>query len=205
MKSKTYIILGIVSALLSITALADDGGRHGNNNGNNGNNNNNQNARNEGEAFSSAVVGSSPGATIGGVASGGAPWVVSTGSAELSAAGKLEVSVTGLLLGANAPANLVGTVGPVQMVAASLICGGSGGMVAASTGGVLLSASGNASIESTLALPATCAAPIILVRIFNPAAAAGSQLGAFIAESGFNAGANATAADNNDDDHGHHD
>ena len=71
--------------------------------------------------------------------SGGAPWTVSSGEASVSSSGSLKVEVQGLLLTPGAPANLVGTVGPVQMVAASLVCGGSGGMVVDSTPGVPLS------------------------------------------------------------------
>ena len=191
-----------VFALLSTSALADDGGRHGNNGNNNGNNGNNGNNRHN--SFSSSIVGSTPGAMIGGVASGGAPWVVSQGSASLSADGSLEIEVTGLLLGAGAAANLVGTVGPVQMVAGSVVCGGSGGTVVASTSGVFLNASGNAEIESSVTLPTSCVAPVILVRIFNPAAAQGSQVGAFIAATGVTLSAPGNS-DHNGNDHGHGD
>ena len=72
------------------------------------------------------------------------------------------------------------------MVAASLVCGGSGGAVAGSTDGVLLTPAGNAEIEGTVTVPATCMAPVILVRFFNSAGAPGSQLGPFIALTGFN-------------------
>ena len=55
------------------------------------------------------------------------------------------------------------------MVAASLVCGGSGGTVAASTKAVPLSAAGNAEIEDTLTLPMSCMAPVVLVRAFSAA------------------------------------
>ena len=197
MKRMTCLTASIVLTLFSTLALADDGGRHGNN-GQNGNNNNGQNGKN---SFNSSVVGSSPGTTIGGVQPGGAPWVVSQGSAQLSPNGQLEVEVTGLLLGVGAPPNLVGTVGPVQMVAASLVCGGSGGTVVSNTGAVYLDAGGRANIEDLIAVPASCIAPSILIRIFNPAAPAGSQLGAFIASTGIAAGTNAANPGNNNGDH----
>ena len=93
------------------------------------------------------------------------------------------------------------------MVAASLICGGSGGTVVASTAPVFLSSGGNARIENTIFLPASCAAPAVALRIFNPAAAAGSQLGSFIAITGLSAAANFNNGNglnngNNDDRHG---
>ena len=199
MKRLTCLTAGIVLTLFSTLALADDGGRH-DNNGQNGNNNNGQNGKN---SFNSSVVGSTPGTMVGGVPSGGAPWVVSQGSAQISASGQLEVEVTGLLLGVGAPPNLVGTVGPVQMVAASLVCGGSGGTVVGNTGAVFLNASGRANIEDVIAVPASCIAPSLLIRIFNPAAPAGSQLGAFIASTGIAAGSNAVNAGN--DNRGHND
>jgi hypothetical protein len=202
MKRRTCLTASIVLTLFSMFALADDGGRNDNNghngNNNNGNNNNGQNGKN---SFNSSVVGSSPGTMVGGVPSGGAPWVVNQGSAQISPNGQLEVDVTGLLLGLGAPPNLVGTVGPVQMVAASLVCGGSGGTVVASTGAVFLDASGRADIQDVIAVPASCIAPSILIRIFNPAAPAGSQLGAFIASTGIAAGTNAANQDNDNRDH----
>ena len=191
----------LFAALLGASAYADDGGRRGNNNnnGNNGQNNGNNgnNGQNNQSFFSSSVIGSTPGVTVGGVASGGAPWVVGQGSASLSPGGSIEVQVSGLLIGPGGPPSLVGTVGPVQMVAASLVCGGSGGLVGASTSAVFINASGNAHIEDTITVPASCLAPVVLVRIFNPAGAPGSQLGAFIASTGVAAGSN--AGNNNHD------
>jgi hypothetical protein len=182
-----WIRLGALSALLSVTALAD----HGNNN-NNGN-------RGDDDSFDSGVVGSVPSTTVGGIASGGAPWTVAHGRAFVSGTGKLAVEVHGLLLATGAPSNLVGTVGPVMMMAASLVCGGSGGTVEASTDGVPLASTGDGKIEATVTVPATCMAPVILVRAFNNAAAAGSQLGPFIALTGFNM----STAKHDDGDGGH--
>jgi hypothetical protein len=209
MRIKNSLRVCALAVLCTAAAMADHGG---DNRGNNDNNNNNNANANRG-AFSSAVVGSVPGSTVGGVASGGVPWVTREGSASLSSSGRIHVEVSGLLIaaGAGVPANLVGTVGPVQMVAASLVCGGSGGTVAGSTDGVQLSAAGNAEIEGTLTLPSSCVAPVILVRVFNNAAVPGSQLGPFIAVTGVTA--SAAAADDrnnnnnnnqNDDPAGHH-
>ncbi len=178
-----------IAAFLASAAVADHGG----------DNRNKNNADNDANRFHSSIIGSSPGTSIGGVASGGAPWVVREGSASLGA-GRLEVEVSGLLLGPGAPANLVGTVGPVQMVAASVVCGGSGGTVAATTDAVSLSSLGDAHIESGITLPSTCIAPVVLVRIANP----GTQPGAFIAATGLSA-AQANDDNNNhdrNDDHG---
>jgi hypothetical protein len=192
MRANHWIKIGSIGVLLSITALADHGG----------NKNNNGNKAGGNGAFESTVVGSVPQTTIGGVPSGGVPWIVAEGKASVSGSGKLEVEVQGLLLTTGAPPALVGTVGPVQMVAASLVCGGSGGAVAGSTDGVPLSPAGNAGIEATVTVPATCMAPVILVRVFNSSAAPGSQLGPFIALTGVNmAAGNGTGHDDEDGVH----
>jgi hypothetical protein len=48
-----------------------------------------------------------------------------------------------------------------------------------------LSADGDAIIAANVTLPTERQAPVVLVRIFDPAAAANAQLGAFIALTGF--------------------
>ena len=200
MRIKTLLTVGAIAAF-SFTALADDG--HDNNNNNNNNNNNG--------SFQSSVIGSVTGLTIGGVGSGGAPWVVKQGEASVSSDGRIHVEVQGLLIGAGASdPTLVGTTATVTMVGATLVCGGSGGaLVALPVAGVTpspLSSLGNAVIDQTTMLPAACFGPVVLVQIFNPAAA---QLGPFIAATGLapNAAQNQNQNQNNnnhgDGDHGH--
>src|SRR6185437_10699712 len=99
--------------------------------------------------FETTIIGSTPGQTIAGVNSGGAPWTVAASEAEVSPSGQIEVEVKGLLLTAGPS---VGTTGPVKNVAASVVCGGSGGTVVASTGGVPLSAAGDFEIEQKITL-----------------------------------------------------
>ena len=182
MRTNKWTNIAAVLALCCTGAIADHG--HGNNNNNDNNN----------TAFTSGIVGSVPGATVAGVNSGGVPWTVTEGSATVSAAGRLKIEVQGLLIIAapGVPANLVGTTGPVQMVAATLVCGGSGGTVAATTDPVPLSGAGNAEIEASVTLPASCMAPVVLVRFVN---AQTSQAGPFIALTGINAAANANHND----------
>lgn len=134
--------------------------------------------------FRSGVIGSNPGLTIGGIPSGGAAWVVREGKATLTPSGELELEVKGLLLAST------GTTGPVTQIAASLVCGGSGGMVVATTPAVNLSAEGDAELEAKITPPTTCFGTVILVRVAGvngtpipmplPAAAP------FIAVTGFN-------------------
>lgn len=162
MRANNWIALGLMTAVFSISAFAEHRNKGGDN---------------DDSRLKSSVIGSMPSETIGGVLSGGAPWTVREADASLSGDGKLEVEVEGLLLSAGPNA---GTVGPVKMVAASLVCGGSGGAVAASTGPVPLDSMGNAEIEASIMLPTSCIAPVVLVRVAN------AGLGPFIAATGFN-------------------
>jgi len=108
-------------------------------------------------AFVAPVVGSNPGVTIAGVASGGAPWAVRHGIAVLTDEGRLRVDVRGLLL-----PTLGNTTGPVTQVAASVVCGD---LVAATSGAVNLTPTGDAEIHAKLTLPSPCFGAIVLVRV----------------------------------------
>src|SRR6266849_7984550 len=120
----------------------------------------------------SSLIGSNPRVVIGGVPSGGAPWKVQEGSASLDDEGRLRVKIEGLVLVA------LGTPGPITQVSASLVCGGTGGAVVATTGPVRLSAAGDAKIEAKINLPSSCFGPVVLVRV---AGVNGSLLPASIA------------------------
>jgi hypothetical protein len=112
--------------------------------------------------FRSDVIGSNPNTVIGGVQSGGAPWTVQRGSAALDSDRRLRVELVGLIL-----TNL-GNPGPVKNISASLVCGGTGGSVVATTDAVPLSGAGDAEIESRITVPSTCVGPVVLVRaVFN--------------------------------------
>jgi len=129
--------------------------------------------------FRSTIIGSNPNTVIGGVSSGGAPWTVQRGSAALNDNGLLRVEVRKLILPS------LGSPGPVTSVSASLVCGGSGGTVVATTDPVPLSGDGDAEIEAGIKLPDTCFGPIVLVRAAafngNPL----PQAGPWIAGAGF--------------------
>jgi len=64
--------------------------------------------------------------------------------------------------GAKIPANLAGTVGPVKEVAASLVCGGVAGVVAASAAGFQLATDGNATFFAKVIFPAERQTPLVL-------------------------------------------
>ena len=108
---------------------------------------------------------------IRGIPGGGFPWVISFGSGELTASGKLEVKVTGLVLDPNDPAVIAaGLAGknPIPNFKAIVSClskDGSGNPTTANVSSGLFPAdsSGNAEIETTLSLPSPCIAPIVFV------------------------------------------
>jgi hypothetical protein len=130
-----------------------------------------------GQLLRTGLVGLPPASltvTIRGVAPGGLPWALARGSARLSANGRLNVNVRGLLI-SDPNSNFDGTTGPVAMVAASVTCEGS---TPVSTATVPLSGQGDARINQDVTLPALCEAPIILIR-------ANSSSGPWIAASGF--------------------
>ncbi len=131
----------------------------------------------EGFLFRSTIIGSNPNTVIGGVPSGGAPWTVQRGSASLNDDGRLRVR--DLIL-----PNL-GNPGPVTNISASLVCGGSGGTVVATTDPVPLSGDGNAEIEAGIQLPNTCFGPIVLVRAAGFNGNVLPQAGPWIAATGF--------------------
>jgi hypothetical protein len=178
-------------AVFSFSALADDG--HDNNNNNN-------------NSFASSVIGSMPNLAIGGIPSGNALWVVKQGQASVSSSGRIHVEVQGLLLGADPaiPANLVGTTGPVTMVGATLVCGGTPAAVSVAVTPSPLSSLGNAQIDQVVTLPAACFGPVVLVRIFDTPTTA---LGPFIAVTGLTPNAaqnqNQDSSDHGDGGHGH--
>ena len=135
--------------------------------------------------FRSTIIGSNPNTVIGGIKSGGAPWTVRSGSATLDGDGRLRVEVRGLILPG------LGNPGPVTSVSASLVCGGSGGTVVATTDPpVALSADGNAEIESRINIPSSCFGPVVLVR-------ANGKAGPWIAGTGFT---NTSEPNNKDDE-----
>lgn len=124
--------------------------------------------------FRSNIIGSKPDTVIGGIQSGGAPWTVQHGATALAGDGQFRVEVVGLIL-----TNL-GNPGPVKNISASLVCGGAGGSVVATTDAVPLSPEGNAEIESRVSIPNACFGPVVLVRaVFN------GNAGPWIAGTGF--------------------
>jgi hypothetical protein len=174
---KTLVRIALACTLLVGVAFAD---KHGKSSGHSG-----DSGDSEQSSFRSGVIGSNPGLMIGGIQSGSAAWMVREAKATLTPSGELELEVKGLLL------TSTGTTGPVTQIAASLVCGGSGGTVVATTAAVDLSADGDAEIEAKITPPATCFGTVILVRVAGvsgtPLPTPLPQTAPFIAVTGFNA------------------
>jgi hypothetical protein len=107
-------------------------------------------------SFFAPILGSSPGITIAGVPSGGAPWVVKRAFVVLTDDGRVRADVRGLILPST------GNAGPVTEVSASVVCSDA---VAATSAAVPLSKDGNAEIHAKLQVPSPCFGPVILIRV----------------------------------------
>jgi hypothetical protein len=115
-----------------------------------------------------AFTGQTNKALIRDVPGGGIPWTLTSAKGELSTSGKLEITVTGLVLaaGANAGTNPVGNfrglVSCLTDASTPAVVNVSTGDFAATTGAAT-AGGGNAKIEATLDLPNPCIAPIVFV------------------------------------------
>jgi len=112
------------------------------------------------------LTGAQSAPVLRGVNGGGLPWKLTSAHGELKASGKLEIEVQGLVLaaGANTGSN------PIAVFRALVSCLGSDGSSQniltepfPATTGPASSGGGNAKIETTVALPQPCIAPIIFV------------------------------------------
>ncbi|MFN0280340.1 MAG: hypothetical protein ACKVZ6_00040 [Kineosporiaceae bacterium] len=129
----------------------------------------------------SGVEGSTPlptgGVAIFGVNPGGAPWVADDDSRiTVGRDGGLVAKVRGLVIPGRVPPN------PVRFLSASLSCNGAPGAL---TTPVAFSEAGDATIRATVAVPARCVAPVVLLHPANipaggttPVAVPGVYIGA---------------------------
>ena len=103
---------------------------------------------------------------IRGINGGGLPWTLSSAQSELKASGKLEINVQGLVFAAG-PNVGKNTVPNFRAIVSCLKSDGSvenvtSGLFSA-TLGAAADGGGNAKIETTLALPQPCIAPLVFV------------------------------------------
>lgn len=134
----TGIAVAIVALLAttSLTALAGQGGAP------------------HFESSMTALPASEVNQTLFGVKAGGLPWQIQAGSANISASGRLNVQVEGLVL---ATGSLAGT-NPIPNGQAILVCGG---VPVAMSPVVPFSAAGDAHVDAPIAMPATCLGPVV--------------------------------------------
>ena len=108
---------------------------------------------------------------VAGIASGGAPWTTTAGTASVNlSTGAATFQVQGLVLNGT---NASGTPGPVQNVVGTLVCNaGTTAQTIFNTPMVPLSAQGDAQFSGSLGnLTASCATPVFLIRAGSGAAA----------------------------------
>ena len=94
-----------------------------------------------------------------GITGGGKPWAITSGSGELDNDGTLHITVTGLVI----PVAPFDGTNPVARFGAIVSCLTRGGVVNVSTATVPASASGDATIDGSVALPKHCKDPIVFV------------------------------------------
>jgi hypothetical protein len=106
--------------------------------------------------------------SIRGVPGGGLPWELESGSADLRADGRLHVEVEGLVLARRAPvpANLQGTM-PFAQLKAIVSClttvDGAATTTNVTTEPFDVTSAGDGELDTSVALPSPCFAPIVFV------------------------------------------
>jgi hypothetical protein len=100
-----------------------------------------------------------------GLVRGGAPWVISEGTARLRADGDLTVEVEGLIIPTRGD-------NPLATLSATVVCNGRDLLT---TAPVPFSTAGDAQVHARVALPARCLAPAVLI---NPLSNAGVYIAA---------------------------
>jgi hypothetical protein len=100
-----------------------------------------------------------------GLTRGGAPWVISAGTARLRANGDLSVDVEGLIIPTRGD-------NPLATLSATVVCNGRDLLM---TAPVPFSTTGDAEIQTQVNLPERCLAPVVLL---NPLSNAGTYIAA---------------------------
>jgi hypothetical protein len=98
---------------------------------------------------------------LGGVNACGKIWRLTSGDAIIGKDGTTNVHLTGLVLNDASVGQFNGSPDGVDAIAIAVVCGGK---VVAQSDPVLLSKEGNAVVNAKLAVPQTCASPVVLVR-----------------------------------------
>ena len=111
---------------------------------------------------------------VGNVHSGTFPWTTRSGLARVDlTTGRVRWEVDGLVING---AVFSGTPGPITAVRGTLVCNAGGNQTVFDTPGVSLNVHGDAQFSGNFVggqIPHTCGNPIFLIRIVQPAGAAG--------------------------------
>ena len=110
---------------------------------------------------------------VGNISAGTFPWSAGRGHANVNlSTGQTSFQVEGLVINGTV---FSGTPGPITMVTGTLVCdAGTAGETPFDTPSVPLDAQGDANFTGQLqSIPTTCGNPIFLIRIAQPAGAAG--------------------------------
>ena len=114
----------------------------------------------------STLTGTQASASFRGVNAGGAPWTLTSAKGELSVSGKLELEVTGLVFAAG-PNIGKNTVASFRAIVSCIRSDGSVQNILTdpfpATTGAAVDGGGNALIETMVALPQPCFAPIVFI------------------------------------------
>lgn len=112
------------------------------------------------------LVGAASQAPLRGISGGGIPWTLSRGQGELSSNGHLKVEVEGLVLAAGA-ASGSNPIGSFKAIVSCLNADGTFNNILTdafpATTGPATAGGGDSEIETDVALPAPCIAPIVFV------------------------------------------
>jgi hypothetical protein len=98
-----------------------------------------------------------------GIAAGGAPWVITSGTGTVDHQGNVSVEVTGLIIPVLTPPH-----NPIGAFSATVSCITPDGVMNVTTGPFAASAAGDSTINATVALPHPCKSPEVFVGLTKP-------------------------------------
>jgi len=98
-----------------------------------------------------------------GIAAGGAPWVITSGTGTVDHQGNVSVQVTGLIIPVLSPPH-----NPIGTFSATVSCLTPAGVMNVTTGPFAASPAGDSTINATVDLPHPCKSPEVFVGFTKP-------------------------------------
>jgi hypothetical protein len=98
-----------------------------------------------------------------GIAAGGAPWAITSGTGTVDHQGNVSVTVNGLIIPVLSPPH-----NPVGAFSATVSCFTPDGVMNVTTGPFAASAAGDSTINATVDLPHPCKSPEVFVGLTKP-------------------------------------